>query len=447
MKMAKHITTYPLLGISLLAACSPLLTACSQEEPGYEADATQGGRIEFRASFPELSTRAAEATYATLDSFQVSSFIPRSSLLTPYFLDKTFSKNPETNIFSSSAPECSWPNSTDVVTFFASSPALETSWNDGTYKFIGVQIDRDIATQFDFVTAIASGQLTNKEEENCVTLKFRHHLSRIELKAVSASPTSRIEIAGVRFGGVATRGDLSFAMPDANAATSVVGSWDALTKGEVEYIYHPGNELTVVDRDTSVVSILGGKVGDSQEHDSSTMLIPATNPAWNYKDNPANGETHNDGMYVSVLLRVIDITTSASDPAKALVYPFADNAEGLEVIYLAVDKETQKTVKSRLYYKEGRYFTDPEGEAEYNLTANSAEVKAFGWAALPASVEWQPGLVYTYTLDYTKGVGLHNPHDPNPGQPILNGTVPISVEVKDWVKSEGNDSSVLVPRK
>lgn len=456
--MAKYRLTYTVLVFALLGA------SCTQEEINRPGN-MQKGRIEFSASLPEVTSRATELTAGSLDDLTVSSFILGASSEKPYFLDKTFTRNATTGMFVSYDPACVWPNNNDLIRFVAFAPSCDEMRqvgsfaksdftlgvaDDGAYKFTGVKVAADIADQFDFVTAIGSGKLWDNEETP-VKLQFHHQFSRIELKAFGASKSYNLEIAGIRIGGVATEGVFSFvAQPDADANDpAAAGVWESVSKDRVEYIYRPGDRIVVLDKSEVTplsadksVSIMGSRVGGDKAYDNSAMLIPNNNTAWAYKDNAANGDNHADGMYFSVLMRVTDITPYKPED-NPLAYPYpdgSDNAEGMEVIYLAVDD--QGDVKARLYRDGDDYFTDESCTESYN---GDAEVKAFGWAALPVEDTWKPGYVYTYTLDYTNGIGLRDPRDSKPGEPIISDKVLINVDVSDWKTTENKDISV--PRK
>ncbi len=469
--MAKYIHIYPLFGLLLLGA------SCSQEEVNRGSNQHQSGRIEFRASLPEISTRASEITDASLDHFQVSSLIKGATSLTPHFLDKTFSYNTESESYFSTDPSCIWPNNNDVVTFVAFSPSCDDMRTNGgfqstdfllpsaeeistDYRLSRFKVANDIAAQVDFITAIGSGNLLDNEETP-IDLNFQHQLSRIHIKAWGNSVNYNLEIAGVRLGGVGTEGVFNFSTEVADAeqgtpaSAPLAGSWEEIGKGSVEYVFRNGDELVILNgSDNSplsadkAVSILGNKIGGAAGYENSAMVLPSAYSAWNYKGNAENGENHNEGLYLSVLMRVTDTTPYAPG---SIVYPYgvneagvADNSDGMEVIYLAVDKADGKTVKTRLYAKETNYYTD-EACMEQYTPDGSIEVKAFGWAALPVDVDWKPGYVYTYTLNYTNGVGLHNPTDAKPGEPIISDKVLINVTMTEW--KGGGNSDVLVPRR
>ena len=459
----RNLTTYNLIGLLFLT------TSCTQDESAGEDTGSEIGRIEFRAALPQLTTRATEVSSSSLENFEVSSFTIGPSTETPYFLNKTFAKNAVTGKFISYDPKCIWPNNNDLLKFIAYAPACENMRKagnfgetdftftpivdgetvaEGEYRLSNFKVANDIASQIDFITAITSGRLIDNDEEG-VTLDFQHQLSRIELKAWGASKSYDIEIAGVRLGGVATQGEFSFTTAVGATDATKAGGWVSVVKGDVEYIFRAGDCVISLDKTESsplsadkAVSILGAGVGAGEGYDNSAMVIPSNNEAWAYKNNADNGSAHTDGMYFSVLLRVTD--TTPYDNGK-LIYPYADDNDGMERVYMAVDKSSQKIVKTRVYRQGDSYFTDPDLTASYDINANNAEVKVYGWAALPVNAQWEPGHIYTYTLNYSDGVGLVDPLDPHPGEPIISDRVIVNVAVTDW--KAGSKTDVSVPRK
>ena len=461
--LKRYLTTYNLLGLLLLTA------SCTQDESAGADSGSENGLIEFRAALPQLTTRATEISGSSLANFEVSSFTIGNLSDTPYFLNKTFSKNATTGKFISSDQKCIWPDNNESLRFIAYAPSCEamrlagkfeetdftfTTIADGEtiadseYKLSNFKVAQDIASQIDFITAIATGQLKDKDPEE-VTLDFQHQLSRIELKAWGASNSYDIEIAGVRLGGVATQGVFSFTSATGATDAKKGGIWESVVKGNVEYIFRDGDYIVTLDKKEGsplsadkAVSILGAGIGDVNGYDNSAMVIPSNNAAWAYKNNADNGASHTDGMYFSVLLRVTDTTPYDNGN---LIYPYSDENDGKERVYIAVDKSSPEIVKTRVYRQGNSYFTDAAFTSAYDIEANNAEVKAYGWAALPVNAQWEPGHIYTYTLNYSDGVGLIDPRDPNPGEPIISDKVIVNVDVADWIA--GSKTDVSVPRK
>lgn len=445
----KTYTYYALLGLILFSG------SCSQEDLGRGSNREPGGRIEFNASLPEVSTRATELKAASLNDIDVSAFTVGATSESIYFLNKTFGKNSNTGKFVCYDPLCIWPNNNDLLRFAAFAPtraeiiAAGGSATSTGNKLQDFNVSPDIEKQFDFVTAIATGRLLD-DEETGITLRFQHQLSRIQIKAWGNSKSYDLEIAGVRFGGIGTGGTFDFTAQEDATDPTQTGVWESVSKGYVEYIFRDGDGIVTLDKSDSspvsadkAVSIMGSKVGGADGYENSAMIVPSDNAAWNYKENAANGENHADGMYFSVLLRVKD--TTPYDTNGSIIYPYADNANSAETVYLAVDKADGKTIKTRLYKHGDEYYTDAEHTAAYDLAANDAEVKVFGWAALPVADDLKPGRIYTYTLNYSNGVGLRDPHDTNPGEPIISDKVLVNVEVADWI--DGNKTDVSVPRR
>lgn len=432
-----------------------LLCACSEEDLVH-INNRECNPIIFRTSLPSLSSRAQIVTSGNLPLFYVTAFNPADSdLVTPEGLMNEYIRNER--IFNDvdkdlqSSENCLWPEAgkDGNLAFFAFYPDL----NDGArlvnattlngndlaidYKLTNFRVAADIADQQDFITAFATGSM----EKNLfagITLNFEHQLSRVELQAWGANKSCDIEIAGVRIGGIGVEGTFDFLPVEGG------GQWvGEFGKGIVEYIYRPGDQIVSLDKtgdspltSASAVSIMGHKVGDD---DNCAMLLPATYTGWDFF---GDGKNEKNQMYLSVLLRVVDATPT--DGKGQQQYPFggASETSDLPIVYLAVDKATGRTVSSRLYKYNNNFFTDESFTSPYTLTDDEI-VKEFGWAALPVTGEWESGYVYTYTLDYTSGVGLIDPESPDAGKPIISDNVGISVSVKDWKTKPS--SGVVVP--
>ena len=441
-----------------LISAAVLLAACSEEDVVHISD-REGNPIIFRTSLPTVSSRAQIVTKGNLPHFFVTAFNPADhDLVTPEGLvNEYISKeliNNEAGLELLTSENCLWPapGKDGNLAFFAFYPTL----NDGAelvnattlngddlaidYKLTGFRVAADIADQQDFITAYATGSM----EKNLfagITLDFEHKLSRVELQAWGANKSCDIEIAGVRIGGVGVEGTFDFRTVEGG------GQWsDDLGKGIVEYIYRSGDQIVSLDRTDGsaltageTVSIMGAKVGND---DNCAMLLPSTYTGWDFV---GDGKNENNQMYISVLLRVVDATPT--DGKGLQQYPYTHNIDGSDAldipkVYLAVDKTTGKTVSCRLYKNDNGYFTDDTFTTPYTLT-DDEEVKEFGWAALPVTGDWESGCIYTYTLDYTSGVGLHDPESPDAGKPIISDKVGVSVSVKEWQSKPS--SGVVVP--
>ncbi len=452
----------------LLLASVVILSACSESDEVQGGVNSAGRQIIFHTNLPTVTSRA-EIIGTNLPYFHVTAFNPADSRLlsdgvqTPHFSYERIDVESGGSRYISD--RCVWPEQgreADQVTFFAFYPELNSgaelvnasSATTIDYKLKGFRVNPDIASQVDFVTADTTG--TMLDDVFCgITLPFVHQLSRIEVNAWSANKSCDIEIAGIRFGGVGVEGTFAFS----NSDTGNAWYGEPTEKGIVEYIFRPGDFIVslpnvhspaAISSSDDAVSIMGTKIRDTdnREHNNCAMLIPSTYTKWDAEADSCN--TANN-MFISVLLRITDATpTSGINPEDAQRYPYHDLSQGADaldvpVIYFAIDKATGAIVK-RLYKNDNAYFTDPDYSDTYFLSAD-VEIKEFGWAAIPVTVKWEPGKIYTYTLDYTSGIGLHDPEltttYPSAGDPVISDKVGITYTIKKW--NDGGGDEFIVP--
>lgn len=171
------------------------------------------------------------------------------------------------------------------------------------------------------------------------------------------------------------------------------------------------------------------------------MVIPAENKEWGYSADATNSQK---GLYLSVLLRVKE-----NNAKNTLVYPYITggqlsgtvSTDAMCVIYMAIEKETGKILKHVYRGPDGNYFTDPDFSKSY-VMQGTEEIRHYGWAAVPfpklqdakAKYRWKSGYQYTYALDYSVGVGVHDPGDPYPGTPIISKVMAGVTETVDGIK-------------
>ncbi len=434
--------TYLAIGATLL------LASCAKEEASELGIQTGDNRIYFRTFLPEITSRAQTISKENLNEFHVTVFNPADSdqndSLHAFINDEVVIKDSDSELFSSE--NCKWPRKgkdNKELTFFAYYPKLneEATLKNATtisgsnvnfdYKIKDFRVSEDISKQVDFITAYTTGSVKANLLSG-INFNFKHQLSRIEINAKGTNKSCKIEIAGIRIGGIYTQGTYNF------KAEEGAGDWtiDEQKKEKVEYVYCQNDKIVTIDNTETCVSIMGGPEGGNY-----AMLLPATYTSWDLANNNTDSSK---GLYLSVLLRIIDNSGKQQ-------YPYFDNSQGLNAlnirkVYLAIGGDGKVT--ANLYKGDGeKYYTDSLKTIEYNAPQGS-EVKEFGWASVPISAEWQAGFTYTYNLDYTYGVGLHDPSEtgdvsPKAGDPVFSDRVGITVDVKSWQSS--TPSSITVP--
>ena len=456
--MNNKLTTY----ILLLLLPALMLISCTQGDedlPGAAGKA-DGSAILFSVTMPDADRRSNSTTVTgslSDDGFHVSAICPEDdaaagNTLNAYFTEQFATRLDEMpgyfGMFDQSSEQWVWPTTRHGkqgrLKFFAYYPSGEVlkdaaglpsnSSNFGLnnyskkqgstpaydYRMENFKIGGDISRHIDFVTATAEGsRRANGDTGTGVNLAFEHQLSRVTLKAWgniadNSSGFANIEIAGVRIGGAVVESDFNFAATPKNLAqgdATVNGNWVApQVKGGVEYIYREGDIVIRLDggsykTEATAASIMG--------NGGWAMVIPADYTGWN---------KNNQGLYFSVLLRV-----KGKDKNNTLLYPYVEGAQmsgstttdKMNVIYLSVDRATGKVMK-RLYKDGPQFFTDP-GHTQVYTAPDTEEIRNYGWAAIPLSnLRWKPGYQYTYTLNYSTGVGVEDPADLFPGKPIIS---------------------------
>lgn len=469
--MNKIRVTYIALGALLSAA------SCTQEAAEPEVYEWAKGEIYFRTSLADVSaTRAMDMTLDKLGSFQVTCFNTggfekdAAGVILPYFGDATFvreSKTPIVTYISSPAEgPRDWPATDGLLKFYAFSPSRDVMKADNAaitdnnksnyfnlinnskesastvsidYKLGTVRVNPDISKQFDFVTASASGERW-KDFANGVDLEFKHQMSRVELKAWGANPSYNFEIAGIRLGNPVVEGVFNFASGSSGAWETSINA----VKEKVDYIYQAAGEGDQIICINSTAHNTPATAETLMGNAGAAMVIPTVNAKWEglAEQNIAVKPYSTDKMYFSVLLRVVGSQNGNK------LYPYPGNPNNMTVIYYAVTNSGK--IISRLYPGDtpNTFYRDPTKQQLYT-PVEGEEIKDFSWAAIPVDVEWEAGKSYVYTLNYSEGIGIHDPQDPDPGKPIVvEKPITWGVAVSNWdyaVKNEDYNPDLNVP--
>lgn len=452
-------TAYIFMAAMLLSACS------NNDEPGgFDG---QDRRIAFKTSLPVVTSRGEAVTQENFNCFYVTAFDHdestklKNGTLEPYFYNEKITI--DNTAYFQTSDKCIWPDpgkeshKMSFCAYYPEAELLEDFQNKSTatatdYK-LDFKVKPDIGEQVDFMTAYATGCSMENNYFSGITLDLVHQLAAVEVKVYGAHKSCDIEIAGVRLGWVAVGGGYTF---DFSTQKWLYPTTPEL--GIVEYIYKSGDQIVKCGKNNKIGSTAAKSIMGKSSHAMVLQLPPKNNeiPKYSPWDIEKDNRNANKNLYISVLLRIIDATPNAGvQPKEKQRYPYRDLAQGTDAllngiprVYLAVNK-TSGIISTRLYKKEGEsynendknYYTDSECKVPYTLKSGE-EVREFGWASLPVEGQWQQGFIYTYTLDYTLGIGLHGPEVttgfPKAGDPIISDIVGVNVTVKEWRKENIN---------
>lgn len=418
------------------------LAACGQSDmPSDSKQFDEESVISFSSELPEIAeSRGTPLTSGSFTEFYVTSFFGGHDFAASadgnvtYFNDTRFKKVGSENKFRSDVLYV-WPVTT--LEFFAYYPSLEVMRGtkdivtDGRFAFVNslsssapgyklsaFRVPRDISKHFDFMSAHAKKTYSLKKD-SIVTLSFNHNLSQIEVEGSfkDGTPKYNLELAGIRIVNPEVEGVFNFCgSSHSSGSIQPLGAWEQTvhdSETAVEYIYGAGEKPLAVGSGNPV-SIMG-KGG-------SAMVIPTSRNGWDAKN---DGINENFGGYFALLVRATSSAGTRLFPALGI-----SDAEQVRMVYLALDKNGN--IITRVYRNaSGAYFTDEALSAAYTLPAG-AVVKEFGWAAVPVGMNWAAGTKYVYKLNFSSGIGIRDPHDPKPADPILGGNVHYTVEFTPW---------------
>ncbi len=429
-----------------------LISSCSQDDNGLIM--SDDDTISFVLSMPGVSSRS---TYDAVDSlykygFTVSAFCPEKDAdadgILPIHCENAIAVREVDGVFRSDS--CRWPGNRDEknghLKFFAFHPSItemrkragvakecfiysnltkkDASGVSYDYRLTKFRVAPDISKQVDFVTATGQGNKTT-DLYRALEIRFEHQLCGVNISVWGGSALYDIEVAGVRIGGTVVEADFNLAAVTANPVgdENTIGSWiigDKPKYGHVDYVFTAGDKVIGINatdhnNKDNVASIMG-KGGRA-------MVIPHTHDKWDYKNDRTNGK---NGMYFSALIRM-----SEREGDRHVIFPSTDPDSRPYVVFLLVDK-SDGTVIRRLSSAEYDSYTAPDGQ----------EKRAYGWAAVPVYVAWEPGYTYSYILDYTHAVGLHDPVDDNPAIPIIDWEGGIGVTTTDEVWGDGETAKI-----
>ncbi len=452
MKRIIHIPAFSLICLLLISLAQ---SSCSQDDfPGNGLIAEEDV-ISFHAHVPGVTTRSTYdlSTEIPFAGFTVSALCHESAgadgRIPVHFENQTVSRQAD-NIFRSDS--CKWPSNkfdpinkldpTGYLKFFAFHPSIaemkqragagnecfeftnsSTKDNSGIkydYRLTKFRMIPDISKQVDFVSAIGEGNKTTDLYSD-VKIGFEHQFAGVEINVWGGSKLYDVEVAGVRIGGTIVEADFNLSTEISNPGDNgnTLGSWvitDKAKYGYVDYVFTDGDKVIEINENShntfaKAASIMG--------NGGKAMVIPYKHEKWDHTNDKKNTA---NGMYFSALIRMYE-----HDGDHHCIYPSTDPQSQDYIVYLSVLK-SDGTVKQRLDKNGNIYGTT----TPYNKPDNE-EIRTYGWAAAPSNVDWKAGYTYSYVLDYSNGVGVHDPCDLNPGAPMIDwGGVEITTATGEW---------------
>ena len=307
------------LGIRKFALCAVIaILAFASCVNDTLKEANNGSAIDFRVA---TMTRATETTAANIETFYVTARIP--GVENNYFTSVPYMKASD-DIFVSSEPYF-WPAAGELQ-FYAYTPTLDNFGSDArlTINSTNQKVSNFVTASYfedqkDFIVAVKSS--TKQQGSSGVQLQFEHKLSQIEVHARNSNLGYQYKIAGVKIGGMASKGDFNFSAGNGAAEWVVDTDSDPV---EVYETYTSAKELGPL-----ATNIMGPN--------GNAMLIPQQLIPWD----PANQK----GAYIAVYAQI-------KTAEGAIVYPRPDEYSPIYKPYdwLVVPIDTEWQSGSRYIY-------------------------------------------------------------------------------------------------
>lgn len=332
---------------ALIMTCIAILaiTSCSKD---VVKEVNRGHAIDFRAA-TQTKGKTIYGTW-TLGSFYATAFEGESR----YFSDVVFSQVGE---YFSSNTVYYWPAEETSLDFVTYSPSLSDLGGEDaavlersetqSYKITNITPKDDVYEQFDFVTALATGQ-TEAGTENGIPLNFYHNMTGISFTARENLGDYEYKVAGVRIDNAVPSGDY-----DLTSGKWTLGTGrKSYEKIFVDPITQTINPITLGNDSQSLYGTYTDKNGHNQEH--YAFIIPQP-----FDDGTEAGTTALPTF--SVYLQVNFIQGEGENQTKTKVFPTGGDYGWVKGYFPGISGETtlvyewEKGVK----YNYEISFTDP----------------------------------------------------------------------------------------
>lgn len=343
-----------------------------------------------------------------------------------------------------------WADATTKGTFKAFAPADKRSPNSE------YTVDNDRTKQVDYLVAYNEG--IKNDFRGGVPMNFQHVTSQVKFRALMKSNKVTVKVKAIRMVNLHANGALALPEEKTNKenfwATTAYNPW---TLGSVTDTYKVNNGTDVV----TLTNVLPTDVtfGDSEfllpqalakaelTNDERATGVSGANANWNMPISTGNAiaflinvakADDSDQIYPIQFENVVPAALS-DDDFNAGLYWLDDDNDGLY-------SEAKNGVNTY----------DPSGTTTYVKKKSVVDMAdVYAWAYVPVDTEWEPGKIYTYTLNFDEDAygnidpdqydgGTKNPEpidDKKPGDPVVEAYVPLTftVTVSDWIDAAIDD--------
>lgn len=321
-----------------------------------------------------------------------------------FFQDFFSCKDEDANAWGSSTNvDYYWPYSGNL-TFLAYYPGVlngtlgqasasaETSTSGTVYAFSSVEPSLRASQQHDFIVGLKPNVA---KTTSAINVYMQHALSQIDVKARSNNPNINILVKGIKLVNIYKKAKLTLSSETTSGDRFTSSMWANQTSNG-KTTYYAGGETT-----TGAVYLSGSatEAKSVMMGEGTFMLIPQTNGPWNGTN--TNNVT---GSYVAVLCQIWQKNSTAADADSVLLYP--------------------------------------------------TSASSYGWAAVGIGPNWEPGVKYTYTLNFFLGddggagsippdqsnPNTNNPQVPEEGQggtSVAGGALSFTVTAATWGGEDG----------
>lgn len=378
---------------ALIMTCIAILaiTSCSKD---VVKEVNRGHAIDFRAA-TQTKGETINSTW-TLGSFYATAFEGENK----YFSDVVFSLVGE---YFSSNTVYYWPAEETSLDFVTYSPSLsdlggedadlggedavlersetQTTTEGETvtavsYKINNITPKDDVYEQFDFVTALATGQ-TEAATENGIPLTFYHNMTGISFTARENLGDYEYIVAGVRIDNAVPSGDYDLTSGEWTLGTGGRKSYEKIF---VDPITKTINPITLGNDPKSLYGTYTETDGDKKEH--YAFIIPQP-----FDDGLGTGTTELPTF--SVYLQVNFIQGEGESQTKTKVFPTSEDYGWVQGYFPGISTNGSNGETTLVY-------------------------------------EWEKGVKYNYQISFT---------DPST---VLGDAVKMTVKYKEWVDASSN---------